>query len=174
MVSVSVKLKKADAPTYVEYFNTLPTWEGLTSRIAERYNVPKQDTAVGYLDSTGDSVTLIHDQGLQEYYKSLDQSSKIRFVVLDRHTPDSELLSVGSHCALIVVHAARASIIASWPSDYSLYELSNSGMHLLISSSQTSKSQAQSASSVGCLARQTLTILSPSRSTSGRRKPWTL
>jgi hypothetical protein len=97
MVSVPVKLKKANAPTYVEYFNTLPTWEGLTSRIAERFTVPKQDTAIGYLNSTGDTVTLIHEQGLQEYYKSLHQSSEIKFVVLDRQTPDSELLSVVLH-----------------------------------------------------------------------------
>ena len=49
---ISIKLKKADAPTYVEYFDMLPTWDSLTFRIAERYHIPTQDIAVGYLDNS--------------------------------------------------------------------------------------------------------------------------
>ena len=97
MVSVSVKLKKADASTYVEHFDTLPTWEVLTSRISERFNIPSSNVVVGYVDDALDTVTLTNDQGLLGYYDSLGQSPKIKFVVLDRHTPDGESLSVSSH-----------------------------------------------------------------------------
>jgi len=138
MVSVSVKLKKADASTYVEYFDTLPSWEVLTSRISERFDIPSQNVVVGYVNE-GDSVTLSDDQGLRAYYEFLGQSPKIKFVVVDRHTPDGEFFLLVHICAVIAIHAVRTSIMASWPSDVDIYGLSNSGKHSLVTGSRVSK-----------------------------------
>lgn len=167
---VAVKLKKADAPTYVESFSTLPTWEVLTSRIAERFHIPRQDIAVGYLDKAEDSVTLTHNEGLHEYYKSLDRSSQIKFVVLDQRTPDCESLSVGSHLPpslpFIQVElqsfplGLRISICMSYPTPVSIHESATVRLR---------KSLAQLASSVGCSARQRLNTF---RLTLGRRRRW--
>ena len=128
MVSVSVKLKKPDAPTYVEYFGTLPTWEGLTSRIAERFNVPPQDIVVGYLDDAQDSVTLTNNhRSTTSPLIRLPKSSLWcwidRLLIVSRF----QLVHV---CTFIAIRAARIPIFASWASGSDIYELSNSGKYI--------------------------------------------
>ena len=92
------KLKKANAPTRLAYFDAPPSWGDLALKIAELFDIPAKDVGVAFVDKAKDAVTLTNDQELQQFYKHLDQSSEEnKFVVQDLQTPDGE-------SALIIRH----------------------------------------------------------------------
>ena len=89
MPSVPFKFKKANAPTRLADFDTQPSWEDLSSKIAKLFDIPLKDVGVAFVDKRNEAVTLNNEQDIQRFYKSLDQSSEeIKFVVQDLQTPD--------------------------------------------------------------------------------------
>jgi hypothetical protein len=92
------KLKKADASTQLAFFDKQPSWGDFTSKIYELYNIPLGQVGVALVDQDKDIFTFSHEEGLQNFYKSQEQSSlttdrspsMIKFVVQDLMVPDSE------------------------------------------------------------------------------------
>ncbi|KAF8347795.1 hypothetical protein F5887DRAFT_1072145 [Amanita rubescens] len=82
-----VKLKKANAPTRLAFFDAQPSWGDLASKIADLFSMSPKNVSVNFVDQAKDVVvSLTNEQELHEYF---DQSSgEIKFVVQDLQTPD--------------------------------------------------------------------------------------
>ena len=98
-----IKLKRSpDASTILEFFDALPSWENLSSKISNVFNIPLTNVGAAYVHKDRESVTLTNDQGLQQYFS--DQScQEFKFVVQDTHKPDCE--SGSSLCLISATHS---------------------------------------------------------------------
>ncbi|KAF8326241.1 hypothetical protein F5887DRAFT_232486 [Amanita rubescens] len=84
MSFITIKLKKAKAPTRLAYFDVQPSWEDLASKIIELYKVSPENVSVTFFDEAKDTVTITSEEELQHFYKRYYQSSEeIKFVVQD-------------------------------------------------------------------------------------------
>jgi hypothetical protein len=91
MSFITIKLKKAKAPTRLAYFDLQPSWGDLTSKIVELYNVSPKNVSVTFFDEAKNIVTIASEEELQYFYERYDQSSKeIKFVVQGLQFPDRE------------------------------------------------------------------------------------
>ncbi|SRR6266576_4798434 len=91
MSFITIKLKKAKAPTRLIYFDVQPSWGDLASKIVRLYDVSSENVSVTFFDEAKDTVTITSDEELQHFYKRYYQPSKeIKFVVQDLQFPDRE------------------------------------------------------------------------------------
>jgi len=86
-----VKFKKPNASSRLGFFDALPNWENLALKITEIYHIPTKNVSVAYVDKATELITVINEQGLQQYYTSLDQPGEVKFVIQDIQNPDREL-----------------------------------------------------------------------------------
>jgi len=86
-----VKFKKPNASSILEFFDALPNWENLASKITENFHIPTKNVSVAYVDKVTELITVINERGLQQYYTSLDQPGELKFVIQDIQNPDREL-----------------------------------------------------------------------------------
>jgi len=128
MPFIPFKFKKANAPTRLAHFDAQPTWGDLASKIVALFDIPRKDVGVAYVDKYKHAITLNNEQELEDFYKSLDQSSEeIKFVVQDLRTPDGEstfsFVPVPAHVlyykpACIRSRALDYPDLLSWPVIY--------------------------------------------------------
>jgi hypothetical protein len=85
-----IKFKKPNASTILEFFDALPSWENLSLKIANIFHIPTKNVGVAYVDNATELITVINEQGLQQYYTSLGQPGDVKFVVQDIQNPDRE------------------------------------------------------------------------------------
>lgn len=99
-----IKLKRSpDASTILEFFDTLPSWEKLSSKITNAFNIPSTNVGVAYVHEDRESITITNDQGLQQYF-SEQSREEFKFVVQDIHKPDRESGSYYS-CLICATHS---------------------------------------------------------------------
>ncbi|KIL62166.1 hypothetical protein M378DRAFT_166004 [Amanita muscaria Koide BX008] len=102
MPLVRFKLRRANAATRLANFNVQPNWEDLASNITEKFEIPLDRVGVVFVNEAKATITITGEEQLQDFYKSLNQSSnEIMFVVQDLATPDPERIitstwSIGS------------------------------------------------------------------------------
>lgn len=111
-----IKLKKASASadltqTILARFDARPNWGNLASKIAEEFSISWNNVGVVFLDEVEGRLTLKNEQELQSFYEVFDPSSgKIKFVVQDLQTPDSDCESASN--PLPIIHHSSLSQLA--------------------------------------------------------------
>lgn len=84
-------LKKPNdvAARYVFVFKERPSWEVLSSKIAEQFST-SLDNSVTFTKADGVRITVENEQGLQSFYGNNLFSGKFKGIVQDLHKPDCE------------------------------------------------------------------------------------
>jgi hypothetical protein len=92
MSFITIKLKKAMAPTKLTFFDVQPSWGDLASKIVGLYSdVSLNAVSITFFDEAKDKVTIDSEEKLQRFYRRFDQPPKgIKFVVQDLQFPDRE------------------------------------------------------------------------------------
>ena len=87
-----IKLKKANAMSQLSEFDEWPSWDTLSSKIVEQFQIPRDQVLLTFCNPEGHFINLTNDGELQQLYKSLYESCRyIKFVIQDSQAPDSEL-----------------------------------------------------------------------------------
>ncbi len=128
-----VRLKRAPFPTRVEAFDARPSWAELASRITKIFDIPLENVGVAYVDEANKTSTSVvtNELALLEYYDSISEAVKIKFVVVNVEQHDSKF---ACSCLFRPINpqSAATTIPSSWSSKSHLSDLS--GMHSSISS----------------------------------------
>ena len=85
-----VRLKKPPFPTRNESFNVRPSWVELASRITKLFDIPLERVGVAYIDEDHETSVITDETGLLDYYNSISETFKIKFVVINVSERDSE------------------------------------------------------------------------------------
>jgi hypothetical protein len=85
------KITCTDGPTRRLSFPSRPTWQELSAKVAQVYQLPLNDVALAYTDLEGDDVTLNSDEELHLVYADLTPGVLVKFDV--RTLPESSGLS---------------------------------------------------------------------------------
>jgi hypothetical protein len=75
------KLTRTDGPTRRLSFPARPTWQELSGKVAQVYQLPVHDVALAYTDQDGDDITLNSDEELQLMYADLAPGALLKFDV---------------------------------------------------------------------------------------------
>jgi len=86
MFPILIKLKKANTLARLIHFSVLLSWHNLFSEITNIFQIPLKEISVTYTDSK----TLCNNQDLHHFSKSLQPFEKIKFVIQNLQTPDTE------------------------------------------------------------------------------------
>jgi len=105
MFPILIKLKKANTLTRLTHFSVLLSWHNLFLEITNIFQIPLKEIGVTYTDSK----TLCNNQDLHHFSKSLQPFEKIKFVIQDLQTPDTE--------SAFIPQTAPTKIIATWSVD---------------------------------------------------------
>ena len=123
IIMTLVRLKKFPFPYRVESFNARPSWVELASRITKIFDIPLEKVGVAYMDD--DETSVITDEtALLDYYNSIPETLKIKFVVINVGDRDSEF-ACSSYVSppFLNPHSAATTISASWSSKSNLQDL---------------------------------------------------
>ena len=86
MSNIQFKVSKPGGLIRRLAFPSKPSWQVLSSRIGELYDIPVDKIAVSYVDKDGDEVTLSSEEELQDFYDiegSSESRAPIRFTIQD-------------------------------------------------------------------------------------------
>jgi len=87
-----VRLMRHPFPTRVEAFVARPSWADLASRISKIFDIQLENVAVAYVDEANETFVVTNELALLEYYDSISEAVKIKFVVVDVKQHDSEFV----------------------------------------------------------------------------------
>jgi hypothetical protein len=85
-----VRLIRHPFPTRVEAFDARPSWADLASRISKIFDIQLENVAVAYVDEANETSLVTNQLALLEYYESISEAVKIKFVVVDVKQHHSE------------------------------------------------------------------------------------